>query len=146
MEAYAEGSGEPPKRSFYWVGRRRRTEEAVRTAEEARKQAERLSAEMAERLDGLRAAMDQRLDQLSAAVAQLNQPPPEPVPTAEEELGRLFKAIMNEGHFTGVWLHTKISECVTEETVQGARLAARTVLEASREVTSTDVVYESIFE
>lgn len=75
--------------------------------------------------------MDQRLDQLSAAVAQLNQPPPEPVPTPEEELGRPFIAIMNEGYYT-IWLHTKISQCVTEETVQGARLAARTVLEASR--------------
>ncbi|MET7335591.1 hypothetical protein [Nonomuraea sp. NPDC005650] len=53
--------------------------------------------------------MDQRLNQLSAAAAQLNKPPPEPVPTPEKELGRLLIAIMNEGYYT-IWLHTKISQ------------------------------------
>ncbi|KAB8182352.1 hypothetical protein FH608_050175 [Nonomuraea phyllanthi] len=76
--------------------------------------------------------MDQRLDQLSADVAQLNQPSPKPAPTDEEELGRLLVAIMSEGHYA-IWLHTKIAQFVTEETVQGARLAAKTVLGASRD-------------
>ncbi|NBE97508.1 hypothetical protein FE391_29920 [Nonomuraea sp. KC401] len=132
MKAYAEDSGQPQRWSFYRPGRRRRTEVAVRTAEEARKQSERLSAEITERLDGLRAAVDERLDRLSADVAQLKQSRPTPAPTEEEELGRLLVAIMDEGHYA-IWFHTKIAQFVTGETVQGARLAARTVLGASRE-------------
>ncbi|MEV0314920.1 hypothetical protein [Nonomuraea fuscirosea] len=132
MKAYAEDPDQPQKWSFNPLGRRRRTEEAVRTAEEARKETKRLSAEITERLDELRAVIDQRLDQLSVNVAQLNSPRPKTAPTEEEELGRLLVAIINDGHFA-IWLHTKIAQFVTEETAQGARLAARTVLGASRD-------------
>lgn len=129
MQAYEGVPSEPKERHpILRLGRRRVHQELLQSIEQSRLQQE----DLTRKLTRLAEDMGEQVDRLSGAADALTHPR-SAEPTAEEQLGRLFLRLMHEGFFQRIWFHKTLANHVTEDTAEGVRLAAQTVLDAPRE-------------